>query len=468
MIPQEIYPANMKYCHAGFRGRIGVARSDITPPEGIYARNWGAARHDTASGVHLPLTATALSLQEDSAAAPLVLVALDLGWWRSSHDEQRLRHAVLQALSLGEERLMLQFSHTHAGPALCREDTDRPGGGLIAPYLEGLAAIIITLVNRAVATAAPATLDWSYGSCSLAANRDLPDPEQDRFLSGFNPSAAADDTLLVGRVTDSDGRCAAVLVNYACHPTTLAWENRRISPDFVGAMRDVVEGAVGGYCLYLQGASGELAPREQYTADTSVADRHGRQLGYAALSTLTGMGRPGTALSYSGAVESGASLAWWRRVDAPLSTTAVAQQVGVELALKSMPSVRELDSQISQCTDRVLLERLYRKRRIRQGVGEGTTSAAPVWIWRIGDAILVGHPNEAYSNLQTELRSRFPSTTIAVMNVVNGHFGYLPPVHLYSEDLYPVWQTPYAAGGLETLIDACADGILRIAVQPEP
>ena len=38
----------------------GTARVDITPPVGMYHRMWGAAIHDRSTGVHRPLTATAL------------------------------------------------------------------------------------------------------------------------------------------------------------------------------------------------------------------------------------------------------------------------------------------------------------------------------------------------------------------------------------------------------------------------
>ena len=41
-----------------FTGMVGVARGDITPPAGIFARSWGSAKHDIASGVHKPLLAT--------------------------------------------------------------------------------------------------------------------------------------------------------------------------------------------------------------------------------------------------------------------------------------------------------------------------------------------------------------------------------------------------------------------------
>mgnify|MGYP006172841585 CR=1 FL=1 len=40
----------------------------------------------------------------------------------------------------------------------------------------------------------------------------------------------------------NDGLTLGTIVNYACHPTTLAWENRDISPDYIGAMREVIDG----------------------------------------------------------------------------------------------------------------------------------------------------------------------------------------------------------------------------------
>ena len=150
------------------------------------------------------------------------------------------------------------------------------------------------------------TIDWDVGRCKLATNRDLPDPDpsQQRIICGYNPDGDPDDALLVGRITDATGSARATLVNYACHPTTLAWENAAISPDYVGAMRETIQQATNAPALFLLGACGELAPRYQYVGDPEVADRHGRELGFAALSTLNGMEPPGTQLSYAGVVES--------------------------------------------------------------------------------------------------------------------------------------------------------------------
>src|SRR6185369_13887791 len=116
----------------------------------------------------------------------------------------------------------------------------------------------------------------------------------------------------------------ATIVNYACHPTTLAWENALISPDFPGAMREVVEGTTGVPCLFLQGASGDLGPREGFVGDPAVADRNGRQLGHVALAALEALPPPGTRFEYEGPVISGATLGAWRHV--PLGAESLRRQ----------------------------------------------------------------------------------------------------------------------------------------------
>jgi hypothetical protein len=447
---------------SSFRGLIGVAREDITPPAGIYARCWGAAKHDVATGVHRPLTLTCLTIQSGQTDAPLVLISADLMYWQSPEDESSVRGAVLAALALDESRLMFCVSHTHSAPSLYSGDEHKPGGHLIAPYRQRLRDAAAGAVRKALGSSRDAILDWRYGSCDLACDRDFFDPHAKRFACGFNPGAPSDHTLLVGRICDheSGGRTIATIVNYACHPTTLAWENSLISPDYVGAMREVVENKTGGApCLFLQGASGELAPAEQYVGDVRVADSHGRRLGSSVVSTLEAMPRPGARLAYKGIVESGTALGVWRQENAPVSSDVSAEKYFVELPLKPMPSMRELDERLRQCDDRVLGERLARQRSVRKNVGDGAASRMPLWTWRIGDAILVGQPNEAYSQYQVELRRRFAPRPVAVMNLVNGAYGYLPPCQRYDDDtqVYQVWQSPFDRGSLERLTDETAN-----------
>lgn len=452
MAAQQQYPAAFK--HSSFFGLIGVAQEDITPPIGIYARNWGAAEHDAADGIHRPLMLTCFIFQTSKAEKPLVLIAADLCVWRDAEDEKAFRGEILSALSVEPAQLMFCLSHTHAAPSIHKEDAAKPGGQFIEPYLEEIRNKTIRAAKKALSAAVSATLTWHYGKCALAANRDLPVLNSENYLTGFNPRKEADDTLLVGRITEEDtGRTIGTIVNYACHPTTLAWENRLISPDYVGAMREIVESKFLAPCLFLQGASGELAPAEQYVGDIEVAESHGRQLGYAVLSVLEAMLPPKIELSFDNVVKSAAPLGVWKKSANQPSTLLSADMREVEIMLK-LPSLAEIERQYRECEDRILKELLYRKLGFRKAFKDTGIALIPAWVWRLGDSYFIGQPGEAYSVFQRELRQQLAPHAVAVINMVNGTAGYFPPKDLYDKKIYQVWHSSYAVGSLERLMEA--------------
>jgi hypothetical protein len=92
-------------------------------------------------------------------------------------------------------------------------------------------------------------------------------------------------------------------------------------------------------------------------------------------------------------------------------------------------------------------------------VGEGTTARVPLWVWQVGDAFIVAQPNEAYSDLQQSLRRFFPGRPVASLNLANGSIGYLAPAGLHGLDLYQVWQSPFAQGSLERLIERASGAL---------
>lgn len=448
---------------SSFAGQAGLAVTDITPPVGIFCRNWGAALHDTAQGIHRPLLLTALAICDAAGGDPLLLLDADLGWWASLAYERKFRGRVCAALGLPEERLLFCLTHTHSAPLLCTPEPQWQGGDLLAAYLVAVEERTIETARQAIASLAPARIEWHQGRCGLAANRDLPDPAPPaapRLVCGFNPANPADDTLLVARITNTAGTPLATIANYACHPTTLAWDNDLASPDFVGEMRSTIERGGAGRGLFLQGASGELAPRYQYVGDPAVADAHGRGLGHAVLATVHAMEPPGQRLTYDRVVESGAPLAVWRREPGPtnpLIQSLAAKRRTVELPLKDWPSAAELAAQFAACTDRPIAERLRRKLRIREALGDGPAFPLEIWGWRIGEALVLGTMAEAYSSIQQNVRAAFPDRAVVWLNLVNGSIGYLPPAPLYDVDVYQVWQTPFDRGGLETLEAAAID-----------
>jgi hypothetical protein len=113
-------------------------------------------------------------------------------------------------------------------------------------------------------------------------------------------------------------------------------------------------------------------------------------------------------------------------------------------------------------------ERRDRAGRLAEGYLDGDVARHPLWVWHLGDAVVVAHPGEAFSALQTTLRARHPERAVLVLNLTNGPgFVYLPDRASYGRDRYQVWQTLLAAGCLEVLTDA-ADALVAAGPDPRP
>ncbi|MDH2443334.1 hypothetical protein QDR37_05185 [Amnibacterium sp. CER49] len=441
------------------RLRSAAARVEITPPIGIALHNWGYSPYSTATGVHRPLFASLCAF--DTNDGPALLVSLDLGWWMDSRDEALLRQALAAAANLPDERLIVALTHSHAGPSLSRSDADRPGGELIAPYLDGLGASLAGEVPGLLARLEPSILEWSYGRCGLAVNRDLYLADERRFVVGANLQGDADDTLLVGRLTaERSGETIAVLVNYAAHPTTLGGMNPLLSPDYPGAARELVEQETGGVFVFLQGASGDLSPRRQYESDPAVADQNGKVLGHAVLSTLAGMPQPGTRLEYRGTIESGAPLGIVDAVAADELNRCNFTRFHVTLATQHNDPPASGEPSVQA-------DRELRAQRIKANAA-GSDIDFPVTAWGLGPALVFAYPGEAYSSLQQSLRRTVPDRPVLVVNLANGaHQGYLPSREAYDQGRYPAWQSPLAAGSLERLEAACLDHLNHLSNNDE-
>ena len=462
------------------RCRFALAWADITPPANIYHRMWGAAKHERATGVHRPLRATVAVFEPlESSGERQVLLALDHCVMGAVEHEQLVTQ-VAQASGQPSQSILVVFSHTHGAGLMGLDRVSLPGGDLIPGYLNSLASSAADLVNQCLSSLVPAGIVYGQGRCSLAAHRDFWDAARRQFVCGFNPGVPADDTVIVARVTSADGKHLASIVNYACHPTTLAWDNTLISPDYVGAMREVVEEATGAPCLFLQGACGELGPREGFVGDTAVADRNGRELGFAALAALTALPEAGTKFCYTGPVVSGATLGAWAHValaPAELAATSswhlsrwrellpyrpglptVAQtqaELDEFLAVESAARAAGDDTRAAEC--RALGERKNRLRHRLAQLPPADAYPLQVVLWRIGDALWVGVQGESYSLLQTELRRRFPDQIIIVASIATDWgASYLPPRDYYDTGIYQESIAVVAAGSLEQLIESIA------------
>ena len=135
-----------------------------------------------------------------------------------------------------------------------------------------------------------------------------------------------------------------------------------------------------------------------------------------------------------------------------------ARLIHVELRRKEALGV--VDSLSSETPDAYQeKEKALRRHFLDVELGDSPVHQMPVWLWRLGDALLVAVPNECYSLFQRELRQRFAGTPLLVLNMTNGTLGYLPPREGYGSGTYQEQQSPYAPGCLEQTIEAAAAGL---------
>jgi hypothetical protein len=236
-----------------------------------------------------------------------------------------------------------------------------------------------------------------------------------------------------------------------------------LSPDYIGAAREVLERAYGAPALFLHGASGDLAPRDDYVGDTAVADRNGRQLGYAAAAAVEGLPPPGTRFVYTGIVASGANLGTWEYQPCATEQLRASEQLVARLGhveLRRKDDLGVIDSLAGATPDSgPEQEKALRRRFLNEELGDSPVHDMPVWLWRLGGALLVALPNEAYSVLQVELRRRFAGIPLLVLGITNGTLGYLAPRESYGSGRYQEQQSPYMAGCLEQTIEVVASAL---------
>jgi hypothetical protein len=438
---------------------IGFASRDITPPAGTRWKLWGAAEAETAAGVHRPLTAAAVAIAVDDHQ--LVIVSLDVCEWADAADELVVRQRIADTCQLPPDQVLLHSTHTHSGQAPCLRQAELTGGEYLAEHLELISTQATAAASAAIAGARPAVLTWGVGRSPLAAVRD--ELRDSRAVVGHEPSTRADDTVLVGRVTDDGGEVVGLVVSYACHPTVLGWANRLISPDYVGAMRDLIAADYpGAITVFIQGASGELAPARQYRDAASDADRAGRALGHAVLAAIELMPAPGHRLAPTSVVESGAPLGLWEERPVP-----TADQVRVQRLDLQLPRKTKVVALPDDLPEHVRAERQARAELVDLGAGTGAEVPYAVWIWELGELVLVAHPGEAYSWLASTLRQALAPRPVLVANLTNGAGAfYLPPREAYDRPSYTVAQTPVGPGSLEHLAAAVLTAVGVTATSP--
>ncbi len=403
--------------------QAGAARTVITPPLGTYLIGY-ADRSGGCRSVHDDLTATALVL--DDGHQQLAIVALDMLALNEKVVAQA-RAGIHEAWGLADGQVMICCSHTHSGPIAY---ADRWSKRKHRRFIRELVARLVAVVGRALGEGVPATVAWGQGEARISVNRRELRPDG-RVVIGVNPEGAVDRSLQVVQVRSrDDGSVLATLVNHACHATTLGPESYAVSADWPGVMRRAVEEETGGYCLFIQGATGDLNPDHEWgDGDLAEMERFGREVGGRVFDVIDGL-EPIEARPLAARTE----VVRLRLV--PQAQPGSGQPVTYRQALAQEAGVPRY------LVDLILRARYPWKTRLERREGQWH-ALMEVQAFRVGDCALVAHAAETFNEIGAAIKDGSPAPVTLFAGYSNGCVGYLPTESAHALGGYEVTLSPY-------------------------
>lgn len=166
------------------------------------------------------------------------LIAIDHIGFSKDHCNN-LRRAIGKTLGVGEEKVMLCFSHTHSAP----NDT------IEKEYAMFVDSQIKKAVDLALRKLSPIHGAWGNAYGDIGLNRRLDNNALDRRIGIFKA------------VDPKSGELRLLLLRLTAHANVLKADNYLISPDYFGAVRDTLRQRFGCPVMVTQGASGNVAPK---------------------------------------------------------------------------------------------------------------------------------------------------------------------------------------------------------------
>ncbi|TWU31190.1 neutral/alkaline non-lysosomal ceramidase N-terminal domain-containing protein [Novipirellula artificiosorum] len=394
---------------------IGVAAVDVTPTEPARLNGYGN-RRQPAQGVAQRLWVKALAIR-GKEGPPAILITVDnLGVPATMTEEVARR--LEQKIKLPKKRLVIAASHTHTAPCLtgvasCLFGEAIPDDhqAVIDRYTKRLTDQIEQVAIDAHANLEPGTLAWGQGSVGFAANRRV---LKDGTWAGFgvNPMGPVQHVSPVMKAATTGGEVKAVVVNYACHCTTLGGDSNQVCGDWAGYAQEAIErefpGAVGMVTIGC-GADANPEPR----GELAMARAHGETLAAEVKRVLQ------------------AELV-------PLETVPVCQATLIDLPFAPPPSRQELLERASQLGAtgyhaRVQLERL--------DAGEDLPASIPypVQTWLFGDELaMVFLAGEVVVDYDLRLRWELDGKRLWITAYANDAPCYIASRRLLDEGGYEV------------------------------
>jgi len=466
----------------------GTGRRCVNPPPNIAHGGWGAQKHEQAEGIDMDLWATALALSDGATQA--IILDIDIQILTNERADQ-IRTAVSKATGLPIQNIRACATHTHSGPVPYKSWIEK-GYELVGPWFDNLSRWCAEAASEALAQLQPVEVHVGRGECHINSNRRCVTPGGERFL-GVNPDGPCDHEVLVARfnpLTTKDecrmtngGAAApfvirhssfdkplATLVNYACHGTIMGPANRLITPDYAGAMKRVVEEALGGRCLFLLGSAGDQGPVQGFQADTKVYRQLGAVLGHEVAKVALGLNSIPSSVKFREVIPSGAPLGRYDSEFAPLRVLplrVLEKEILVPL-LEGLPEKKAASEKLDFWKARLkaarekgdeaaITEAIYIARRadiqlrMADDFGGQTSAGVRTHFITLGDVALVGCNIEPFCEIGMAIKQQSPFPATVMCGYTNGRMAYMPTADEWTKGGYEVENSPFGQNAAEVL-----------------
>jgi hypothetical protein len=445
--------------------RAGVGRRCTNPPPNIAHGGWGAQKHEQAEGIDMDLWVTVLALGDENEK--VLLLDLDIQILTNERADQ-IRKAVSKATSLPLQNIRTAATHTHSGPVPYKSWIEK-GYEMVEPWFENVARWSAESAVEALAGMRPVQIRAGSGECAINSNRRASTREGERFL-GINPDGPCDRQVLVVRLDELDAQPLATLVNYACHPTIMGPPNRVITPDYPGAMKRVVEQAIGGRCLFFQGSAGDQGPLQGFQGDAKVYRNFGAILGYEAAKVALGLASLPSKVEFRAIIPSGAPLGQYDSEFATLASLplrVVEKSIQVPLR-EGLPERDAASEKLDYWKERLkaaresedqtaITEAIYMARRadiqlrMADDFGGKTSAGVRAHFVTFGDVAIVGCNIEPFCEIGMAIKRASPFPVTFMGGYTNGRMAYMATADEWPKGGYEVENSPFGAAAAETL-----------------
>lgn len=395
---------------------VGVARVDITPEGPIRLAGYGARPKSESNGIIHRLYAKALALGSD-AQQPSIFITVDL-LGIPGHITAKLAESLSQKVGVDAAHLVICASHSHGAPEvgnamnilqyrgknfsdslLSREHLIH-----IAQYAHQLEQKLEEVALAAMRDRRPAYVAWGQGQAGFAKNR--------RAQGG-----PVDPALPMLRVTDATGKLRAVLVNYACHGTTLDAGVNQVHGDWIAeAQKHIEANHPGATALVAIGCAGDSNPHPRGKLEHAVL--YGKEIAANVDKLLTAQLEP-------------------------IVVPPVGRITWIKLPFAAVPSVPELIAQSEENTikgyySRRALERVARGQKIPEHLDY------PVQTWTFGNSFaMVNLAGEVVVDYAVRLKNELGAEKLWVNAYANDVPCYIASKRIIGEGGYEAETSMY-------------------------